>query len=189
DVPILVGGAALTRKFTRTRIAPEYEGMVLYAKDAMEGLDLANKLSDPEQRQMLVNELRESMESAVMESGKQQDTFKSVRAAKSSVSQDTPVYIPPDLERHVLRDYPIDHIYPYVNMRTLLGHHLGLRGNVDRLLESKDPKAVALKETVDELFAEAKAKGMINAQGMYRFFPAQSDGDDIIIYDPADVSK
>src|SRR5690606_11016267 len=36
DVPILVGGAALTRKFTRTRIAPEYEGMVLYAKDAME---------------------------------------------------------------------------------------------------------------------------------------------------------
>ncbi|MEF3301644.1 methionine synthase [Paenibacillus sp. GYB003] len=184
EVPILVGGAALTRKFTRTRIAPEYDGMVLYAKDAMDGLDLANKLSDAEQRQKLIQELRDSMDSVVMETGKTIDETKLSRAAKSTVSRDVPVYIPPDLERHVLRDYPIDHIYPYVNMRTLLGHHLGLRGNVDKLLEQKDPKAMQLKETVDGLFAEAKAEGLIKASGMYRFFPAQSDGNDIIVYDP-----
>ena len=46
DVPILVGGAALTRKFTKNRIGPEYEGLVLYAKDAMDGLDIANRLSE-----------------------------------------------------------------------------------------------------------------------------------------------
>ncbi len=40
EVPILVGGAALTRKFTETKIAPEYSGLVLYAKDAMEGWSL-----------------------------------------------------------------------------------------------------------------------------------------------------
>ena len=45
-MPILVGGAALTRKFTNTRIAPEYDGLVLYAKDAMNGLDLAKKLDE-----------------------------------------------------------------------------------------------------------------------------------------------
>ena len=49
-MPILVGGAALTRKFTKTRIAPEYDGLVLYAKDAMDGLELANQLMNPEQR-------------------------------------------------------------------------------------------------------------------------------------------
>ena len=53
DVPILVGGAALTRKFTKTRIGPEYDGLVLYAKDAMDGLDIANKLMDPEHRSRL----------------------------------------------------------------------------------------------------------------------------------------
>ena len=41
SAPILVGGAALTRKFTENRISPEYDGLVLYAKDAMNGLDLS----------------------------------------------------------------------------------------------------------------------------------------------------
>ena len=51
EVPILVGGAALTRKFTETKIAPEYSGIVLYAKDAMQGLELANRLMDVDERQ------------------------------------------------------------------------------------------------------------------------------------------
>ena len=189
DIPILVGGAALTRKFTRTRIAPEYEGLVLYAKDAMEGLELANKLSDPEQRQKLIDELRAEMDSSVMESRRRQEKSASPVPSRSNVSQDVQVYTPPDLERHVLRDYPLDLIYPYVNMRTLLGHHLGLRGNVDQLLAEGNPKAVQLKETVDGLFRQAKETGMIKAHGMYRFYPAQSEGNDIIIYDPSDFSK
>jgi 5-methyltetrahydrofolate--homocysteine methyltransferase len=189
DIPILVGGAALTRKFTRTRIAPEYDGLVLYAKDAMEGLDLANKLSDPEQRQKLIDELRAEMDSSVMESGRRQEKAAKPVPARSNVSQDVQVYTPPDLERHVLRDYPLDLIYPYVNMRTLLGHHLGLRGNVDQLLAEGNPKALQLKETVDSLFRQAKETGLIKAHGMYRFYPAQSEGNDIIIYDPSDFSK
>src|SRR5207245_11403268 len=44
EAPLFVGGAALTRKFTATRIAAEYGGVTLYAKDAMDGLDLANQL-------------------------------------------------------------------------------------------------------------------------------------------------
>ena len=46
-VPILVGGAALSRKFTDTKIAKEYDGLVLYAKDAMNGLALANQVQTP----------------------------------------------------------------------------------------------------------------------------------------------
>lgn len=44
DIPIVVGGAALTRKFTDNRISPSYNGLVLYASDAMTGLDLMNRL-------------------------------------------------------------------------------------------------------------------------------------------------
>ena len=50
DIPIMVGGAALTRKFTGNKIAPEYDGPVLYAKDAMNGLDLVNQLHDEEKQ-------------------------------------------------------------------------------------------------------------------------------------------
>jgi 5-methyltetrahydrofolate--homocysteine methyltransferase len=189
-VPILVGGAALTRKFTKTRIAPEYEGLVLYAKDAMDGLDIANRLSDPEQKKRLIQELRESKESNVMESGKKEDLLpKLTRVHASTISKDVPIQVPPDVKRHIMRDYPIGHIMPYVNMQMLLGHHLGLKGKVDRLLEEKDAKALELKDTVDAILNDAQKKGIIQAHGMYRFFPAQSNGNDVIVYDPDDPVK
>ncbi|MCU6798060.1 methionine synthase [Paenibacillus sp. WQ 127069] len=190
DVPILVGGAALTRKFTKTRIAPEYEGVVLYAKDAMDGLDIANKLSDPLQKQQLIDELREAMESDVKESGKKTEAMPVLtRVLKSTIDRTLPVQVPPSLERRVIRDYPMSHVMPYINMQMLLGHHLGLKGKVDKLLADKDPKAVQLKETVDGILAEAQKEGIIRAHGMYQFFPAQSSGDDIFIYDKDDLTK
>lgn len=190
DVPILVGGAALTRKFTKTRIQPEYEGVVLYAKDAMDGLDIANKLSDPDQRKRLIQELRESLESDVMDTGKKEEKLPQLtRVSSSAVSKDLPVQVPQDTERHIMRDYPISHLMPYVNMQMLLGHHLGLKGKVEQLLNDKDPKALQLKDTVDSILYAAQNNGIIKAHGMYRFFPAQSSGNDVIVYDPQDHSK
>ncbi|MBA2940035.1 methionine synthase [Paenibacillus sp. CGMCC 1.16610] len=190
DVPILVGGAALTRKFTKTRIQPEYEGVVLYAKDAMDGLDIANRLSDPEQRKRLIQELRENLESDVMDTGKKEEKLPQLtRVSSSAVSKDLPVQVPQDTERHIMRDYPISHLMPYVNMQMLLGHHLGLKGKVEALLSDRDAKAMQLKDTVDSILYAAQNNGIIKAHGMYRFFPAQSSGNDVIVYDPQDHSK
>ncbi|GFR38277.1 methionine synthase [Insulibacter thermoxylanivorax] len=189
DIPILVGGAALTRKFTNTRIAPEYDGLVLYAKDAMNGLELANRLMNPEERQQLVDELRKVKESDVQGSGRAAAAAKSAAPVRSNVSQDVEVMVPPDLERHILRDYPVEYLRPYVNMQMLLGHHLGLKGKVSRLLEEGDEKALQLKQLVDGIYEEATRLGVLKPQGMYQFFPAQSEGNTIYIYDPADHSK
>ncbi|WP_223066259.1 methionine synthase [Paenibacillus caui] len=188
DVPILVGGAALTRKFTKNRIRPEYDGLVVYAKDAMEGLDLANKLMDPATREKIKLEQEAEMASD-SEKPAEAPLPELTRAVRSKISTDAPVYIPPDLDRHILRNYPINHIIPYVNMQMLLGHHLGLKGSVEQLLAAGNPKAVELKETVDQIMSEAVTNGIIETNAMYRFFPAQSRGNDILIYDPADSSK
>ncbi|GLX68124.1 methionine synthase [Paenibacillus glycanilyticus] len=188
SAPIMVGGAALTRKFTKTRIGPEYDGLALYAKDAMDGLDLANKLMNSEHRGKLEEEMRLYKESGgETEEKKAQPQL--TRVERSKISVDAPVYIPPDTDRHILRDVPIPHIIPYVNMQMLLGHHLGLKGNVDNLLQEGNDKAVHLKETVDAILQEGTTNGILKAHGMYRFFPAQSSGNDIIIYDPQDHSK
>ena len=130
DVPILVGGAALSRRFTETKISAEYDGPVLYAKDAMQGLDLANRLQDKEDKEVLLEELGIQQEKRVL--------AEAVRASKQAVAvlekpvktvrEDVKVYKPKDLRRHVMRDYSVAHLHPYVNMRTLIGHHLGLRG-------------------------------------------------------------
>ena len=60
--PMLVGGAALSNRFTRLRIAPEYGGLVAYARDAMEGLALANKIMDGDGRAELASRLDEEAE-------------------------------------------------------------------------------------------------------------------------------
>ncbi|AIQ41878.1 methionine synthase [Paenibacillus sp. FSL R5-0912] len=183
DVPIMVGGAALTRKFTKTRIRPEYDGLVLYAKDAMDGLDIANRLMNPLERGKIEEEVRQEEEAAVAVAP-QQPLPELTRAVRSKISADAPVFTPPDLERHVLRNYPLGHIIPYVNMQMLLGHHLGLRGSVEAQLAAGDARTVELKETVDDILHQAMLEGTIVPHAMYQFFPAQSSGNDILIYDP-----
>ena len=189
DLPVLVGGAALTRRFTDTKIATEYDGPVLYAKDAMYGLELANRLQNKEEKETLIMELQEQREKRA-----ENDAIKAEKVANApavavatrpvkTVREDVPVKIPKDLRRRIQIDYSVPHLYPYVNMRTLIGHHLGLRGNVDKMLENKEPRALELHEMVTS-FLES---GNLTASGLYQFFPAQSDGDDVIIYDPADA--
>ncbi|BCJ86879.1 methionine synthase [Effusibacillus dendaii] len=193
DVPMLVGGAALTRKFTHTRIAPEYEGPVVYAKDAMDGLDLANRLSDERLRPKLMEELTLIRESYAAEQGAATGTTVqpevSAEAGRSTVDRNAPVFLPPDLERHVLREYPVSFLQPYLNLRMLLGKHLGVKGNVEKLLAESDPKTTELMAVIEQLLKEAKESGIIQTNGMYRFFPAQSSGNDVLIYDPQDHSK
>ncbi|MCC2685860.1 MAG: methionine synthase, partial [Paenibacillaceae bacterium] len=186
DVPLFVGGAALTRKFTSNRIAPEYDGLVIYAKDAMDGLDLANRVTNPVERQKLIEELRAARESDVRESARPKtEPAVPVPTRSPAISPDAPVFAPPDMERHILRDYPIPHLAPYINYQMLMGKHLGLSGGtVERLIQQGNPKALQLKETVDGILAEAQRNKIIQAHGMYRFFPAQSDGNDILVYDP-----
>ncbi|WP_425452795.1 methionine synthase [Ammoniphilus oxalaticus] len=192
DVPILVGGAALSRKFTENRISPEYDGLVVYARDAMRGLDLANQIMDSEGRQKLVDELRDRQ----LNDLKEEEAAKEEKSASddgqpkiSDIDRTLPIYEAPDFEPHVLRNYPLTHLEPYINWRMLLGKHMGLRGNVNKLIEEQDPKTLELKEVIDTLLLEGKQKGTIEASGVYRFFPAQADGNDVIIYDPNDHSK
>jgi len=187
--PILVGGAALTRKFTRTRILPEYDGPVIFAKDAMDGLDIANKLTNPEQRALIDEEFVEIREQLKNEVEQVKELPKMTRAIKSNISPDAPVFVPPDLERHVIRNVPLGQVLPYVNMQMLLGHHLGVKGQVDKLIAGGDERTIQLKETVDDIYRLGISEGFLEANAMYRFFPAQSSGDDIIIYDPQDHTK
>jgi 5-methyltetrahydrofolate--homocysteine methyltransferase len=188
DLPILVGGAALSRKFTINKIAPEYEGLVVYAKDAMDGLSLINRVQDESEREIMAEEQRQKqLKQLEIEQTIQKPERKVVE--RSPIEKDAPVYVPSDLKAHVLRNYSVSHIEPYVNMQMLLGHHLGLKGKVARLLEEQDDKAVKLKDQVDDLLAKAKSDRLLEPSAIYQFFPAQSDGNDVVIYDPENPGK
>src|SRR5205085_6172346 len=93
DIPLFVGGAALTRKFTATRIAREYGGATLYAKDAMDGLDLANRLFSAVTREGLTERVR--AEQAALVGGATAVDAPRPAAAPARAKADVPAVSPP----------------------------------------------------------------------------------------------
>jgi 5-methyltetrahydrofolate--homocysteine methyltransferase len=182
EIPLFVGGAALTRKFTATRISVEYGGPTLYAKDAMDGLDLANRLFGATTRDALIERLRVEHERLRAGAEVAEEPRPTAPApARSAVSRDVSVPTPPDLDLHVLRRVPLTHVYPYLNLQMLLGKHLGVKGSVQRLLAEGDPKTLEINAAIEELKREAVERGWLEANALYRFFEARSAGDDLIL--------
>ncbi|MCR8850301.1 methionine synthase [Rossellomorea sp. SC111] len=190
SVPLVVGGAALTRKFTTNKIGREYDGLVLYAKDAMDGLSIMNGIQHEETRLQLEEESREKQSRLVVHDESPSRGSSSVAVkARSAISTDVKVHVPPDLIPHTIKEFSLDQIQPYINQQMLLGHHLGIKGKISRLLEEGDKRTISLKAVTDELFQKAKREGMIHASARYQFFPAQSDGEDVVIYHPEHPSS
>ena len=188
NVPILVGGAALSRKFTDTKISKEYDGLVLYAKDAMVGLSLANQLQDPIEYEKLVQAKTEKETAAPLPAYERPSSSVAVKVRKK-VNTDAPVFVPQDTKRHLLTSYSLSHVEPYINKQTLIGHHLGLKGKLANLLKEGDEKAIKLNDMVNGLMQDATQNGWITPSAVYQFFPAQSDGDTVLIYDPENPGK
>jgi 5-methyltetrahydrofolate--homocysteine methyltransferase len=185
EIPLFVGGAALTKKFTATRIAPEHAGLTVYAKDAMDGLNLANQLFSAPTRDALIGRVR--AEQAALATG---DAATARPAAP--LDQPPPARVsltrveppaPPDLEPHLLREVPLAHIYPYLNLQMLYGKHLGVRGLVSRLLEDGDPKVLEIHEVVEALKREAAEHGWLRARGIYQWFRVRATGETLIVAD------
>ncbi|WP_243526386.1 methionine synthase [Bacillus pseudomycoides] len=184
DIPIVVGGAALTRKFTDNRISPSYNGLVLYASDAMTGLDLINRLQKEEEREKMKQEKKNRHLHVVVE---KQEEKKAELPAVIEPLAPAEVMIPDSTKRVVLRDIPVSHLAPFLNRQMLIGHHLGLKGNVKKLLREGDKRVHELNDLIDELLQEGQS--WLRPKAIYQFFPAQSDGQMIIIYDPEDHTR
>ena len=186
NLPLLVGGAALSRTFADTRIAAEYDGPVLYAKDAMHGLELANQLADPKLRPGLFAELAERQEGSarLVAARREAAALAPAAAGRSQVSDRAPLLPAPDFDLHLLQDIPLPQVVPFLNRQMLYTKHLGLSGVVDKLLAAGDDKALKLHRAVEEMLAFSAGEGGISPQAIYRHFPANADGDDLVLYRP-----
>jgi 5-methyltetrahydrofolate--homocysteine methyltransferase len=190
STPMLVGGAALSRNFTEKRILPAYKGSVFYASDAMNGLDIANQLRDPEKAKLLFAESdeRRRVVASLSPEAKLQPT--EIRLERSeSIEFVTQLPTPPDFKRHVVRSTPLDVIWKFINPLMLYNRHLGVKAKSAKMLveaetnpsllrelESQDPKAVEIFHAVQEVKAEYKSKGVYEPSAVYQFFKAKSHG-------------
>lgn len=176
-IPMLVGGAALTEKFTDLKIAPAYGDFVIYARDAMKGLDLLNRIRDPAKYAALKRDCEARRnERRGQETSPEESRPEPPRTRSRSVEVVKPVR-PPDLEEHLYKDIPLQEILPYLNPVMLYSKHLGFRGNFKRRLQQGDPKARQLKSLVDDIVD----KGLIHCRALFRFFGARSVDNSILL--------
>jgi 5-methyltetrahydrofolate--homocysteine methyltransferase len=188
-VPLLIGGAALSQRFTSTKIAPRYKGSTFYARDAMKGLDIMSGLSDPDRREGMLAAANNAKEASAEAAASPAPAAGGPAAMTGRpVVPPATIPVPRDLTLHLASDVTISQVFPYINPIMLYGKHLGLK-SVDKSFAEGEPKAVELKSKVEALQAEAASKGIIKPRGVYQFFAAHSDGESIILYENATGRK
>jgi 5-methyltetrahydrofolate--homocysteine methyltransferase len=181
SVPLLVGGAALSRKFTESKIAPVYSAPTFYAKDAMTGLSLLNAIMDPASRDQVLAE--HTFTEATTAPAVPPEPLRPVSEKRSAkVRTDIPIPPAPYLDRRV-RDIPnLPELWSYINPFTLYGRHLGFKGNFEQLLAQRDAKALKLFHEVEEV--KQWASGFLKAKVVWRFMEAEAAGNSVHLFAP-----
>ncbi|MYG30741.1 MAG: methionine synthase [Holophagales bacterium] len=183
ETDLVVGGAALTRRFTHNRIAPEYGGVCTYAGDAMSGLDLIERLCDDGRRSEQIDriEVLRERDRAPAWAGAGAKAVVATERRSTTVRTDIAAPRPPDLERHVAR-LRLDDVWPHLNLQMLYAKHLGLKGSVERLRAAGDSKLFKVEAVVEEL--KEFARGAMEVRGVWRFFSARSEGNRLTLLEP-----
>jgi 5-methyltetrahydrofolate--homocysteine methyltransferase len=180
-VPLLVGGAALSQKYTNGKIGPQYSAPTFYAKDAMTGLRLMNEIMDPATREEVLSQhvFRDqpaepvAVEVVPVPSG-------DVRSPK--VRTDVPIPPAPYLDRRLRTVPQLTEVWSYINPFMLYGRHLGFKGNFEKLLIDRDPKALELFHAVEDV--KAKAASWMKVRAVWQFFEAERDGNAVHLFAP-----
>ncbi|MEO8193443.1 MAG: vitamin B12 dependent-methionine synthase activation domain-containing protein, partial [Gemmatimonadales bacterium] len=191
-IPVLIGGAAINRRFGRRALfveeEREYDSGVFYCKDAFEGLETMDKLQDSDRREdFIAKNLETARADVFLKTTVGKDIATGDPAGeRSDVAANNPVPTPPFWGTRVLRDIPIGEVYDLLDLDELYRLQWGARGSGEQYHKTvKDEFEPALAR----LKKDAETNGWIKPQAVYGYFPAQSLGNDVIIYDPAAYSS
>jgi 5-methyltetrahydrofolate--homocysteine methyltransferase len=184
-IPLLVGGAALSERFTRQKIAPQYTTAVCYAKDAMTGLRLMNELSDSGRREVVLREHTHTGAVPAEEAAPQPAVAPS-KERSPTVRSDLAIPEVAYLDRKVRTVPTLNEIWSYLNPYMLFGRHLGFRGNFEKALAERDPRALELFNAIEDIKRDAASFMKFGA--VWQFFEAERHGNSIALFAPGSGS-
>src|ERR1700745_1769813 len=182
EYPVICGGAALTRKYVEDDLRREYSNAVFYADDAFSGLHIMEDLvSSDGQRDIRLNEgktVKEYAKAAAVD-----EETGPVFAARSPVVGDAPdIPIPPFWGVRVRRDHDLWELFSYINETALFKNQWQLKtASQEDYLRLVEQKFRPIKQKLEE---EVIASGILEPKAVWGYFPAQSEGNDVIVYAP-----
>ncbi|MEJ7765964.1 MAG: dihydropteroate synthase, partial [Acidimicrobiales bacterium] len=184
-VPVMLGGAALTRRYVERDLREVYEGRLFYGKDAFEGLRTMDQLMAIERGTAPDDaDWGRTPEGRVVAAASSEAEAAAVPKPRRSpvVVADNPVPTAPFLGSRVARGVALDEIAGWVNETALFRTQWGFRPEKAQG-ESDEEMRVRVRGTFREQLASAKAGGVLVPQVVYGYFPANGDGDDLVIWE------
>ncbi len=186
-IPVLLGGAALTRNYVERDLRDVYEGRLFYGKDAFEGLRTMDRLVEMKKTGEEDPDFgrgpgwAQPAAPQVADAGRRQ---RGRPAPGPEVAADNPVFTPPFLGSRVAKGIPLDDIATYLNRTALFRNQWGFRperdhqGVAESDAEFKERVSAVLREELDK----AKAKDLLVPQVAYGYFAANAEGDDVVLW-------
>jgi len=200
--PVLIGGAAINRTYGRRisfveqeaekEFCHTYAGGVFYANDAFEGLEIMNALAHKDRAEHAIREVRQDAvdyfaQEYVRKAEARKEELKAAPKVRSQVRPAPDVPTPPFWGSKVVLDVPVKGLWPLLDLRELFKLNWGVRGDskeeYDRLVAEK------FMPLLKEMEAEIEREGYLIPKVVYGYYPCQSRGETLLVYDPNDYAK
>ena len=180
DLPVLLGGAALTRSYVEQDLRKVYDGRVFYGRDAFEGLSTLDRLMEIKRTGEDDPDFGRALGTRLVPRREKVEVDPSTLPARSpEVETDNQVFTPPFLGSRVVKGIPLDEIAEYINETALFRNQWQYRpeeGETDEQFRDR------IRPQLREQLAAAKAGGYLVPQVVYGYFPVNSDGNEIIVW-------
>ncbi len=190
-LPLLIGGATTSKRHTAVKIAPAYRHETIHVMDASRAVPVVGGLATAQSRKVLdaknraeQQELRRQYEA---KSAVQLLTYEEAVRKKLHVDWDeSHIHVPEFTGPKTPGDFPLRELVPFIDWSPFF-HTWEMRGRYPDLLNdpARGPAARELFANAKKLLDEIVEKKLLTARAVYGFYPANSDGDDIILYTDA----
>jgi 5-methyltetrahydrofolate--homocysteine methyltransferase len=193
ELPLLIGGATTSARHTAVKIAPHYHAPVIHVKDASKSVGVVDRLNRPEARGEIDAQNRAAQErertSFSERSRRKLVTYAEALERRLRLDWDAAeIAVPSFLGVRKITAVPLEEIVPYIDWSPFF-LTWELKGKYPRIFDQPDlgPRARELFDDAQRLLQRIVAKKRLTANAVYGFFPANSEGDDLVVY--ADSSR
>lgn len=202
-VPVVLGGAALTRRYVDDDLKSLYKGQLFYARDAFAGLHTMDKVAsgngqvatgeieqgasdDGEPVEDVEDLIGEEAKLGIRKSLKPRGSTKiagdSTHTTRSAVRTDVKIPKAPFYGSRVVEEIPLDEVFAFVNETALFKGQWQFKQGRKPLNEYQSLVRETVRPIYEELKERSKRQGLLTPRVVYGYFPCQSSGNDLIVY-------
>lgn len=185
--PVLLGGAALTRDYAEDDLANLYKGAVLYCRDAFDGLKVMDHIAG-KKLDTLVEAQRANSQKRKQQRANAVKPKSGLSANAPQVARDNPVPVPPFWGRRTVTGIKVQNVFPFINELALFTGQWGFKRKGMSEAEYEKLLDDTARPVFEALQKRAIAEGFLEPKVVYGYFPVQSQGDDLIVYEAGDFS-